>query len=1356
MSRKIALSVVILIFMLNTINSAFVNDHEHRNDSINKQSSSIKHTIEELLTTVYPYKDPRTDHQVDMDPCKSGGFMGDIALDNINYETEWQLNKTMKQELEKLKQEVYHEGLQVEEEGLTDMLRKKTKQPAVVENNEPTKNNDKSLNEAFIRTSNVETKPLKQFSNNGQVAPTTATEAEPEINATIIENNENIILNLTDYNDQLLAASKTEFMNSKANKSSSEIVTMRNIDTNKIQSNTKDIVDDSGNNIINSDNLQSYNRRTSVVVTTEPLIRLTLANNMVSNVGGNVGSLDEVDIQNGDGVKKRHRNRRQNNKSNKNINYKSRLARLKHELNRSTESLPEKHVKPKTLKKKNKIKISYNSNFKSSKQEDPKDQLNIETQKHTLLTINAGFSTQHSINNENMKEVVHHHRITRAATAKKDRIWDFGVIPYEIDGNFSGAHKALFKQAMRHWENFTCIKFVERIPLDHPNYIVFTERPCGCCSFVGKRGNGPQAISIGKNCDKFGIVVHELGHVVGFWHEHTRPDRENHVVIEKNNIMSGQEYNFNKLTEDDVNSLGQSYDYESIMHYARNTFSKGTYLDTILPVELPGRKRPEIGQRLKLSEGDIAQANLLYKCPKCGRTFQDNSGSFTSPGYYSSTANDQEKCEWRITATHGERVILNITDLDIFKSNNCRTDYLEIRDGYWQKSQVLGRFCGSGKVNELITTTGSRMLLTFVSTHQQPAMRGFAASYEAICGGEMNLETGGRLESPNYPLEYLPSKECIWKITVPKEFQVALKFQSFEVENHDNCVYDYVEVRDGDTQDSRLIGVFCGYKIPPDMRSSSNKLFVKFVSDGSVQKAGFSATFMKEVDECELQDHGCEHDCINTLGGYECACHLGYELHSDKKTCENACGGILETVNGTIFSPSFPKDYPTMKECFWEVHAPATHKITLNFTHFDLEGNTFYQPVACEYDALTVYSKMPDDSIKKHGMFCGSKLPDMITSEGSILRLEFKSDKTIQKTGFAAIFITDVDECADNNGGCQHECRNTVGNYLCSCHNGFTLHENGHDCKEGGCKYEITAPAGHIYSPNYPDLYPPQKDCIWHFSTTPGHRIRLVFNIFEIEPHQECAYDHIAIYDGNSPDSHTLGRFCGSKLPHPISSTSNEMYMIFNSDGSVHRKGFFASHSTVCGGHLQATNKVKHIYSHSRFGDETYESLSDCEWTIEATQGRNVQLSFLTFDIEEEKGCSYDYVEVFSGLDDNSGIMHGKFCGSSNPQDIISMNEELLLRFHSDDSMGFKGFSVSFVAVDPFEDTENFEENSGSVEEITPFPGSLKSVNIYSKNTDNEDEDEEEEENNYYIYNSNRLAKEQNPKKNSLSSEAVD
>ena len=39
----------------------------------------------------------------------------------------------------------------------------------------------------------------------------------------------------------------------------------------------------------------------------------------------------------------------------------------------------------------------------------------------------------------------------------------------------------------------------------------------------------------------------------------------------------------------------------------------------------------------------------------------------------------------------------------------------------------------------------------------------------------------GQLESPNYPEDYVPNKECIWVITVPIGFQVALKFQSFEV-----------------------------------------------------------------------------------------------------------------------------------------------------------------------------------------------------------------------------------------------------------------------------------------------------------------------------------------------------------------------------------------------------------------------------------------------------------------------------------------------------------------------------------------------------------------------------------------------
>lgn len=93
--------------------------------------------------------------------CFAGEFMGDIALPNINYENQWQqqkLNKTFQQELEQLKQEVHYEGLQVEEEGLTDIIRKKTKLPPdtnpILSNNEPSKN-DATIAVSLMRLMNV-------------------------------------------------------------------------------------------------------------------------------------------------------------------------------------------------------------------------------------------------------------------------------------------------------------------------------------------------------------------------------------------------------------------------------------------------------------------------------------------------------------------------------------------------------------------------------------------------------------------------------------------------------------------------------------------------------------------------------------------------------------------------------------------------------------------------------------------------------------------------------------------------------------------------------------------------------------------------------------------------------------------------------------------------------------------------------------------------------------------------------------------------------------------------------------------------------------------------------------------------
>ena len=50
----------------------------------------------------------------------------------------------------------------------------------------------------------------------------------------------------------------------------------------------------------------------------------------------------------------------------------------------------------------------------------------------------------------------------------------------------------------------------------------------------------------------------------------------------------------------------------------------------------------------------------------------------------------------------------------------------------------------------------------------------------------------GQLESPNYPEDYQPNKECIWRVSVPVGFQVALKFQSFEVSLLQFCLLNYL------------------------------------------------------------------------------------------------------------------------------------------------------------------------------------------------------------------------------------------------------------------------------------------------------------------------------------------------------------------------------------------------------------------------------------------------------------------------------------------------------------------------------------------------------------------------------------
>ncbi|KAJ1351071.1 Zinc metalloproteinase dpy-31 [Parelaphostrongylus tenuis] len=384
-------------------------------------------------------------------------------------------------------------------------------------------------------------------------------------------------------------------------------------------------------------------------------------------------------------------------------------------------------------------------------------------------------------------------RVKRKFIGSSLRRWDpTRPIIYGFDGSHTSREQRIIELALEHWHNITCLNFVRNDNANSGNRIVFTDVD-GCASNVGRHPLAEeQLVSLAPECIRLGVIAHEVAHALGFWHEQSRPDRDQFVNVRWENIDKDSKGQFLKEDPDDVDNGGVPYDYGSIMHYRSKAFSRFDDLYTISTFVTDYQKN---------YRGERELGYKLNSDPKMG---------FEQRLFFPLTQH--------VPHPRGQRDQLSFNDIrlmnKIYCNNVCSRKLPCQRGGYTDPRRCDRCRCPDG----------------FTGQFCEQVMPG----YGAVCGGKIQLSSEWtKFSSPGYPREFKEGQECSWLLVAPPgqlvEMQFVGEFEMYCKVRHSLCM-DYVEVRN--STDFANTGMrYCCYGTPnTSIRSATTDLVVLFRS----------------------------------------------------------------------------------------------------------------------------------------------------------------------------------------------------------------------------------------------------------------------------------------------------------------------------------------------------------------------------------------------------------------------------------------------------------------------------------------------------------------------------------------------